>query len=198
MGQSSRKASLVFSILSDRVTKALGQEISQVKLLGKDKNAYAQHDFDSNYYKGRELNFLVSAFEDPQSDRHGDPIVYMQNPGDNNYYSLGMFAKNSNKLPISASFTGQVLMDNKSVDLFVKPGSIVVPEKELPPSPKKQRSKARRREKVRVQNLNKSKLSSLVNRWESNRQNSPKKKKVVADIKFTAGLDKPQDEQIEI
>ena len=198
MGQSSRKASLVFSILSDRVTKALGQEISQVKLLGKDKNAYAQHDFDSNYYKGRELNFLVSAFEDPQSDRHGDPIVYMQNPGDNNYYSLGMFAKNSNKLPRTASFTGQVLMDNKSVDLFIKPGSIVVPEKELPPSPKKQRSKARRREKVRVQNLNKSKLSSLVNRWESNRQNSPKKKKVVADIKFTAGLDKPQDEQLEI
>ena len=197
MGQSTRKASLVFSVLSDRVTKALGQEISQVKLLGKDKNAYAQHDFDSDYYKGRELNFLVSTFEDPHSDRHGDPIVYMQNPGDNNYYSLGMFAKDSNKLPISASFTGQVLMDNKSVDLFIKPGSIVVPEFELPPSPKKQRSKARRREKARIQNLNKSKLSSLVNRWESNRQNSPKRKKVVTDLKFTAELDKSQ-EQLEI
>ena len=64
MGQTSRKASLVFSVLPERVAQALGQEISQVQLLGKDKNAYAQHDFSSAYYQGRQLNFTVSTFND--------------------------------------------------------------------------------------------------------------------------------------
>ncbi len=199
MGQSNRKASLVFSILSDRVTKALGQQISQVKLLGKDKNAYAQHDFSSAHYQGRELNFFVSTFEDPQSDRHGDPIVYMQNPGDGNYYSLGMFAKDSSKLPRSASFVGQVQMDNKSVDLFIRPGSIVVPEKELPQSPKKQHSKARRQEKAQLKNSNQSKLESLRNKREHYRQSSQKKPKVVANIQFKPQeSDKSLGKQLEI
>ncbi|MBE9048110.1 hypothetical protein IQ255_27570 [Pleurocapsales cyanobacterium LEGE 10410] len=110
MGQTSRKASLVFSVLPERVAQALGQEISQVQLLGKDKNAYA-HDFNSAYYQNRQLNFTVSTFNDPTSDRHGDPMVYMQNPGDGNYYSLGMFSQDSNKLPVLADFKAQAMAE---------------------------------------------------------------------------------------
>ena len=183
MGQSSRKASLVFSVLPERVTKSLGQEISQVKLLGKDKNAYAQHDFNSVHYQGRELNFFVTTFDDPKSDRHGDPIVYMQNPGDGNFYSLGMFAKDSSKLPIAASFLGQVRMDDKTVDLFIKPGSILVPEVSMPQSPKKQLSKARRQEKIQVK---KSQLNSIFDKRQQYRQNRQKNAKVIANIQITA------------
>ena len=78
-------------------------------MLGKDKNAYAQRDFSSAYYQNRQLNFTVSTFNDPTSDRHGDPMVYMQNPGDGNYYSLGMFSQDSNKLPVSANFTAHAV-----------------------------------------------------------------------------------------
>ena len=154
MGQTHRKASLVFSVLPERVSKALGREISQVKLLGKDKNAYVQHDFNSDFYRGRELNFTVTTFNDPASDRHGDPMVYMQNPGDGNYYSLGMFVDRSDKLPVGASFSGQLMMDGKNIDLFIKPGSISIETPEMPVSPKKQRSKLRRQETRQVQKEN--------------------------------------------
>ena len=128
IGQTSRKASLVFSVLPERVSQALGREISQVQLLGKDKNAYAQHDFNSAYYQGRQLNFFVSTFNDPNSDRHGDPMVYMQNPGDGNYYSLGMFSQDSNKLPVSVNFKAQATSDGKTVELSIEPGSIIIPQ----------------------------------------------------------------------
>jgi hypothetical protein len=201
MGQSSRKASLTFSILPERITKALGQEISQVKLLGKDKNAYAQHDFSSVHYQGRELNFTVTPFNDPASDRHGDPIVYMQNPGDGNYYCLAMFARESSKLPINASFQGQVFESGTSVDLYIKPGSIVVPVKEMPQSPKKQISKARRQEKSQVQSSNKSLLASLKNRHSQNKQNaiaSSKKQNMVANVQFAAPEAKNSAKQLEM
>ena len=201
MGQSSRKASLTFSILPERIAKALGQEISQVKLLGKDKNAYAQHDFSSVHYQGRELNFTVTSFNDPASDRHGDPIVYMQNPGDGNYYCLAMFARESSKLPINASFQGQVFESGTSVDLYIKPGSIVVPVKEMPQSPKKQVSKARRQEKAQLQSSNKSLLAALKNRHSQNRQNaqlSSKKQNIVANIQFMTPEAKNTDKQLEM
>jgi hypothetical protein len=204
IGQSSRKASLTFSILPERITKALGQEISQVKLLGKDKNAYAQHDFSSVHYQGRELNFTVTSFNDPASDRHGDPIVYMQNPGDGNYYCLAMFARESSKLPINASFQGQVFESGTSVDLYIKPGSIVVPVKEMPQSPKKQISKARRQDQAQVQSSNKSLLASLKNRHSQNRQNrqnaiaSSKKQNIVANDQFTTPEAKNSGKQLEI
>jgi hypothetical protein len=156
MGQTSRKAALVFAVLPERVSQALGQEISQVQLLGKDKNAFAQHDFNSAYYQGRELNFIVSTFNNPNLDRHGDPMVYMQHPGDGNYYSLGMFAQDSPKLPLSASFTAQAkaIANEKTVALLIKPGSMSVPQPELPQSSKKLSSKARRQEVVNTQRTN--------------------------------------------
>ena len=179
MGQTSRKASLVFSVLPERVAQALGQEISQVQLLGKDKNAYVQHDFNSAYYQNRQLNFTVSTFNDSNSDRHGDPMVYMQNPGDGSYYSLGMFAQDSNKLPISTSFTANAISDGKTVELLIVPNSIIVPHKELPKSPKKLRSKARRREVATVQRSNQDRLGSILNKREEYRKTLPKQHKEV-------------------
>ncbi|MFM2313383.1 MAG: hypothetical protein RLZZ04_2659 [Cyanobacteriota bacterium] len=175
MGQTSRKASLVFSVMPERVSQALGQEISQVQLLGKDKNAYANHDFDSAYYHDRQLNFTVSTFNDPTSDRHGDPMVYMQHPGDGNYYSLGMFSQDSNKLPVSAKFKAQVISNDKTVELSIQPGSIMVPQKELPKSPKKLRSKARRREAATIHQSNQDRLDSILNKREKYRKTLPKK-----------------------
>ncbi|NJK58680.1 MAG: hypothetical protein HC939_23240 [Pleurocapsa sp. SU_5_0] len=175
MGQTSRKASLVFSVLPERVSQALGQEISQVQLLGKDKNAYAHHDFNSAYYQGRELNLLVSTFNDLNSDRHGDPMVYMQNPGDGNYYSLGMFAQDSPKLPVSANFKALAISNDKTIELAIQPGSIIVPHKELPKSPKKLRSKARRREVATTHKSNQDRLSSILNKRQEYRKALPKK-----------------------
>ncbi|MBE9045538.1 hypothetical protein IQ255_14190 [Pleurocapsales cyanobacterium LEGE 10410] len=179
MGQTSRKASLVFSVMPERVSQALGQEISQVQLLGKDKNAYAQHDFSSAYYQNRQLNFTVSTFNDPTSDRHGDPMVYMQNPGDGNYYSLGMFSQDSPKLPVSANFMAQPTSDGKTVELSIEPSSIIVPHKELPRSPKKLRSKARRREAATTQRSNQDRLSSIINKREKYRKALPKQQKEI-------------------
>jgi hypothetical protein len=159
--------------LPERVTKALGQEIRQVKLLGRDKNAYAQHDFSVPYYQGRELNFLVSTFNDPTSDRHGDQMVYMQNPGDGNYYSLGMFAKSSSKLPVSASFAGQVRLDGRSLDVYIKPGSIALPEKVMPQSPKKLRSKHRRQEITQTQKSHQDRLAKIKHQRDQIRQAHP-------------------------
>ncbi|WP_036488920.1 hypothetical protein [Myxosarcina sp. GI1] len=188
MGQTSRKASLVFSVLPERVSQALGREISQVQLLGKDKNAYAQHDFNSAYYQGRQLNFFVSTFNDPNSDRHGDPMVYMQNPGDGNYYSLGMFAQDSNKLPVSANFKAQATSDGKTVELSIEPGSIIVPHKELPKSPKKLRSKARRREVATTQRSNQDRISSILNKRREYRKSLPKQQRQIQS-------DRPDDPQ---
>lgn len=170
LGQNTRKASLVFSVLPERITQALGREVTQVKLVGKDKNAYAQHDFNSNIYQGREHNFLVSPFNDPNSDRHGDPIVYMQHPGDGNYYSLALFAQDSNKLPISASFIGQVFMNNKGVDLFIKPGSTAIPEKKMPQRPEKPRSKARRQKSTRTTRDNQTRMDRIFSKRNHNQQ----------------------------
>ena len=164
LGQRNPKASLVFSVLPERITKALGREISKVEVLGKDQNAYATHDFSSPYYQGRELNFTVLPYNDPNSDRHGDPIVYMQNPGDGNYYSLGMFARESSKLPRSTTFTGQVMMNGRTIDLFIKPGSILVPEVTMPPSPKKQKSKSWRQEMQANQRDNARRLALIKSR----------------------------------
>ncbi len=164
LGQKTPKASLVFSVLPERITKALGREISKVEVLGKDQNAYATQDFSSPYYQGRELNFTVLPYNDPNSDRHGDPIVYMQSPGDDNYYSLGMFARESSKLPISATFTGQVMMNGRTIDLFIKPGSILVPEVAMPPSPKKQKSKSWRQEIQSNQRDNARRLAVIKSR----------------------------------
>ena len=185
IGQTSRKASLVFSVLPERVSQALGQEISQVKLLGKDKNAYAQHDFNSSYYQGQELNFLISTFNDPTSDRHQDPMVYMQNPGDSNYYSLGMFSQDSNKLPVASSFTGQVFMDGKSVDLFIKPGSIVTPDKKLPVSPNKERKRVRRQEVSETRKFNVNTTSSVLAQREDYLEQSARKPSTTKDIQVT-------------
>ena len=190
MGQTSRKASLVFSVMPERVSQALGQEISKVQLLGKDKNAYAQHDFSSAYYQGRQLNFTVSTFNDPSSDRHGDPMVYMQNPGDGNYYSLGMFSQDSNKLPVLANFKAQATSDGKTVELSIDPSSIIVPHKELPKSPKKLRSKARRKEAAKTQNTNQDRLSSIINKREKYRKTLPKQGKAIA-------LNNPEDPEPE-
>ena len=190
MGQTSRKASLVFSVMPERVSQALGQEISQVQLLGKDKNAYAQHDFSSAYYQNRQLNFTVSTFNDPTSDRHGDPMVYMQNPGDGNYYSLGMFSQDSNKLPVSANFKAQAVSDGKTVKLSIDPSSIIVPHKELPKSPKKLRSKARRREAAKTQSTNQDRLSSIINKREKYRKTLPKQSKAIS-------LNNPEDPEPE-
>jgi hypothetical protein len=182
MGQTSRKAALVFAVLPERVSQALGQEISQVQLLGKDKNAFAQHDFNSAYYQGRELNFIVSTFNNPNLDRHGDPMVYMQHPGDGNYYSLGMFAQDSPKLPLSASFTAQTkaIANEKTVELLIKPGSMRVPRPELPQSPKKLSSKARRQEVATIQKTNQDRISSILNQRAAYRQNLPKQQRAIA------------------
>ncbi|MEO0835934.1 MAG: hypothetical protein AAFY16_08105, partial [Cyanobacteria bacterium J06642_3] len=188
MGQTSRKASLVFSVLPERVSQALGREISQVQLLGKDKNAYAQHDFNSAYYQGRQLNFFVSTFNDPNSDRHGDPMVYMQNPGDGNYYSLGMFSQDSNKLPVSANFKAQAISDGKTIELSIEPGSIIVPHKELPKSPKKLRSKARRREVATTQRSNQDRISSILNKRREYRKSLSKQQRQIQS-------DRPDDPQ---
>ena len=179
MGQTSRKASLVFSVLPERVAQALGQEISQVQLLGKDKNAYAQHDFSSAYYQNRQLNFTVSTFNNPNSDRHGDPMVYMQNLGDGNYYSLGMFAQDSHKLPVSANFVATAISDGKTVELSIVPNSIIVPHKELPKSPKKLRSKARRREVATTQKSNQDRFSSILNKRKEYLKSLPKQHKEI-------------------
>ncbi|MEN9565015.1 MAG: hypothetical protein RLZZ69_211 [Cyanobacteriota bacterium] len=209
--QSSRKASMVFSVLPERVTKALGQEISQVKLLGLDKNAYVQHDFSVPYYQGRELNFLVSTFNDPTSDRHGDQMVYLQNPGDGNYYSLGMFAKSSSKLPVSASFAGQVRLDGRSLDVYIKPGSIALPEKVMPQSPRKLRSKHRRQEITQTQKSHQDRLAQIKHQRDQIRQAHPspghqksatsqeqalKSHRVEANLNFTNQAQSKQKEQL--
>lgn len=200
--KSVRSASLVFSILPERVTKSLGREIDQVKLLGVSKNAYANHDFNSGYYQSRELNFTVSTFNDPTSDRHGDQMVYMQNPGDGNYYSLGMFAKDSNKLPVSASFAGQVCMDGNTMDVYIKPGSIAIPEKEMPQSPKRIRSKHRRREVTETSKSNLQRLAEIKQGRKHQRQNLPKSssKQVIANLHFSkqSQLGESQSDQMEI
>lgn len=198
LGQKSAKASLVFSVLPDRITKALGQEISKVEVLGKEQNAYAQHDFSSPYYQGRELNFTVLPFNDPTSDRHKDPIVYMQNPGDENYYSLGIFAKNSSKLPLSATFTGQVMMNGRTVDLFVKPGSILVPEPEMPQSPKKLRSKHLRQEIKSTRQANVERLSAIKSRRKNREHTSQNPQKVIANLPLSGQAQAQLENQFEI
>ena len=96
-------------------------------------------------------------------------MVYMQNPGDGNYYSLGMFSQDSNKLPVSANFTAHAVSDGKTVELSIEPDSIIVPYKELPKSPKKLRSKARRKEAAKTQRTNQDRLSSIINKREKYR-----------------------------
>ncbi|MGL4883809.1 MAG: hypothetical protein ACRC8K_22530, partial [Waterburya sp.] len=174
------------------------QEISKVEVLGKDQNAYAQHDFSSPYYQGRELNFTVLPFNDPTSDRHKDPIVYMQNPGDENYYSLGIFAKNSSKLPVSATFTGQVKMNGRTVDLFVKPGSILVPEPEMPQSPKKLRSKHLRQEIKSTRQANAERLSAIKSRRKNREHTSQNSQKVIANWQFSGQTQAQSENQFEI
>ena len=200
--KSLRSASLVFSVLPERITQSLGQEITRVKVLGVAKNAYARHDFNGAYYQGRELNFTVSTFNDPTSDRHGDQMVYMQNPGDGNYYSLGMFAKDSHKLPVSASFAGQIRMDGNTMDIYIKPGSIAIPEQEMPQSPKRLRSKHRRQEVSETSKANLQRLAEIKQgrrHQRQNLQNSPSKQ-VVANLHFSeqSQLRENHEDQMEI
>ena len=101
----------------------------------------------------------------------------MQNPGDGKYYSLGMFAQDSNKLPVSANFKAQATSDGKTVELSIEPGSIIIPHKELPKSPKKLRSKARRREVATTQRSNQDRISSILNKRREYRQSLPKQQK---------------------
>ncbi|MEL6439150.1 MAG: hypothetical protein AAFQ80_07870 [Cyanobacteria bacterium J06621_8] len=136
-----RRSSLVFSIMPERVIKALGREPIQLRLVGKNANAYAQHDLDGIGYRGQEHNFYVGILDNPESDRNGHPLVYMQSPVDGNYYSLGMFSRDFNQLPVQSSFVGQVFTNKKSLDVFVRPGSFTVPEIEMPSRPKKLRSR---------------------------------------------------------
>lgn len=180
LGQHKRKSSLVFSVLPERITKALNQQVAQVTVVGKQKNAYAQHDLDSDFYRGRELNFMVKAFDDPTNDRHGSPMLYMQNPVDNKFYSLGMFGKDSSNLPLDANFTGQLATGNgNSLTVFIKPDSLSVTPKILPESPKKQVSKARRKEIKAVSDSNVKRLLQKRNRIKEKLQNRQRQNLVV-------------------
>ena len=129
-------------------------------------------------------------------------MVYMQNPGDGNSYSLGMFAKDSNKLPVSASFTGQVRMDGNTMDIYIKPGSIAIPEKEMPQSPKRIRSKHRRREITETSKSNLQRLAEIKQGRKHQRQNLPKSssKQVIANLHFSKQpqLGESQSDQMEI
>ncbi len=55
----------------------------------------------------------------------------------------------------------------------------IVPHKELPKSPKKLRSKARRREVATVQRSNQDRLGSILNKREEYRKTLPKQHKEV-------------------
>jgi hypothetical protein len=107
-----------------------------------------------------------------------------------------MFSQDSPKLPVSANFMAQPTSDGKTVELSIQPSSIIVPHKELPKSPKKLRSKARRREAATVHKSNQDRLSSIINKRERYRQALPKKQKEV--VRDRHNDPEPDRNQLEI
>ena len=98
---------------------------------------------------------------------------------------IGYF-RNVSLSPTYIGFRTTNRTDGRTVELSIEPSSIIVPHKELPKSPKKLRSKARRQEAAKTQITNQDRLSSIINKREKYRKTLPKQGKAIA-------LNNPED-----
>ena len=149
------QASLAFALFPHLIKDRLqSKEPITLKIVGKQYGAYKEVDLKSDErYTNKDFVFAIKPYHNQESDRYGDPAIYLADPYHNNkLLYVGIPPDNSAKLPNETVFKGSFTKDSLGIQVKGINPPRAMTNLPLSPSIKARQKMIRERNKVIRQN----------------------------------------------